>query len=518
MLALAVAFTTGAAAHAVLVSADPADGSVLATAPRTLTLRFDEAVTVGALVLVDALGRRRDDLRVDATDQAVVIALPADLPRGSHLVSYRVISGDGHPVAGTVSFALGAPTTNAAAIERDLWRDGLIWLARLGLYVGLFFGVGGVVFLSWIGPAPPVRAMVSAALGVGIVSAVVSTGLQGLDLLGLPLSRLAAPEPWTAGAATSLMRTVVVAVAAMLAAVVAMSTGKVWQKALSVLALAGVGSALLLSGHAAAAPPEWLSRAAIAVHGMAVAFWLGALAPLAVLVLAAQDSLASQGSAGSALRRFSAVAVPVVGLLVVTGGWLAVVELKSVRAVVDTDYGLLLSIKLALVVLLVGLAVLNRYRFMAVFQSDPRAPALGRAILLECILGVAILAVVAGWRFTPPPRSLVPDTPLGLHIHGERAMFQVLVFPGRVGVDRFLLQLMTADGIRLSAKEATLTLEMPAGGIGPIERKAVLGPDGDWQVGDVPLPLAGRWHLRIDALVGDFDQISLDDEFELRPR
>src|SRR5581483_3538341 len=129
---------------------------------------------------------------------------------------------------------------------------------------------------------------------------------------------------------------------------------------------------------------------------------------------------------------------------------------------------------------------------------------------LECILGAAILAVVAGWRFTPPPRDLVPDTPLGIHIHGERAMFQVLVFPGRVGRNNFLLQLMNADGMRLQATEATLTLALPAAGIGPIERKAARGADGDWHVRDVPLPLAGRWHLRIDALVSDFDQITLE--------
>ncbi|MGC2777881.1 MAG: copper-binding protein, partial [Bradyrhizobium sp.] len=155
---------------------------------------------------------------------------------------------------------------------------------------------------------------------------------------------------------------------------------------------------------------------------------------------------------------------------------------------------------------------------VAAFAANPQSRALGRSILLECMLGVVILGVVAGWRFTPPPRSLVPDTPLGVHIHSDRAMFQVLVSPGRVGPDSFLLQLMNADGTRLQAKEATLTLEMRDGGVGPLERKAVLGADGDWHVADVPMPLPGRWHLRIDALVSDFDRISLEDDFELGPR
>jgi len=92
---LAVTSTAGAMAHAVLVSAEPADGSVLTAVPPSVTLRFNEAMTVGALSLVDARGRRRDDIGIDAAERTVVMTLPSDLPQGSQLVSYRVISADG---------------------------------------------------------------------------------------------------------------------------------------------------------------------------------------------------------------------------------------------------------------------------------------------------------------------------------------------------------------------------------------------------------------------------------------
>ena len=87
---------------------------------------------------------------------------------------------------------------------------------------------------------------------------------------------------------------------------------------------------------------------------------------------------------------------------------------------------------------------------------------LSRSILLECLLAIGILAVVAGWRFTPPPRSLVPDAPLAVHIHTDKAMFQVLVSPGRVGSDDFVLQLMNGDGSPLHAEGGDTDLE-PAG-------------------------------------------------------
>ena len=36
------------------------------------------------------------------------------------------------------------------------------------------------------------------------------------------------------------------------------------------------------------------------------------------------------------------------------------------------------------------------------------------------------------------------------------------------------------------------------------------------EVRDVTLPLSGRWHMRIEALVTDFQKVTLEDDFELR--
>jgi len=109
------------------------------------------------------------------------------------------------------------------------------------------------------------------------------------------------------------------------------------------------------------------------------------------------------------------------------------------------------------------------------------------------------------------------QTPLAVHIHSDRAMFQVLISPGTVGTDSFVLQLMSGDGNLLTVKQATLILSLPGRGIEPLERKASLGADGYWHVGDVPISAAGRWHLRIDALTA-FQKISLEDDFEVPAR
>jgi copper transport protein len=509
-------FATGVSAHASLVSTEPGDGSVLAQTPKTVQLRFNEAVTPAVIRLIDAAGRTRDDAAVRATDETIVITLPENLPRGTQVVSYRVISADGHPVAGSMLFSIGA-VTGAAAVPTNAGSvNGLIWLARIGVYLGLFVGVGGAFFATWIGQTRVGSGAIIAATMVGLFGAAASLGLDGLDVLDLPFRDILISTPWKAALATSLGPALLIAVAAMAAGIVAQRSRSVRvARTLSVLAIAGVGFSLAASGHAATAPPQSLTRPLVFLHGVGVAFWVGALVPLVAMTWRPTPALLP------VLNRFSRGAVPVVAVLVLAGLALAIVQMESFRALVETKYGIILSIKLTLVVVLLGLAALNRFRLTPALAFDHlNTRPLIQSILIECMVVAGILAVVAGWRFTPPPRAIAAavQPPLGLHMHTDDAMFQVLVSPAKVGSDSFVVQLMNGDASPLSAEETTLTLSLPELGIEPLGRRATLGADGYWHLRDVPIPHPGRWHLRIDALVTDFQQITLEDDFDVPAR
>jgi copper transport protein len=500
-----------ASAHASLVYAEPRDGTVLAQAPKAVELRFNESVTAGAVNLIDAAGKLRSDAVVTAKDEAISVRLPPDLPKGTQIVSYRVISEDGHPVSGSVTFSIGEPTANKTPEAAEAGINVLIWLARIGVYIGLFAGIGGVFFLSWIAREQAASRLIRAALIAGIVSAVASIGLQGLDVLGLPFGAFVAIAPWKISLGTSLGPSLLIAIAALVLGLFSLRGGVTrGSSILSALAIAGVGLSLAASGHAATAPPELLTRPAVFLHGIAVAFWLGAFAPLVAILWRPHETPLP------ILRRFSTVAVAVIGVLALTGLTLAIIQLDGFEALIATKYGIILSIKLALVASLLAFAAVNRFRFTPALARDTKAATpLSRSILFEGALAFGILAVVAGWRFTPPPRSLVPDAPLAIHIHSDKAMFQVLVSPGRVGSDDFVLQLMNGDGTLLAAKEATLTLSLPERGIDEIERQGTLGADHFWHVKNVPLTVPGRWHVRIDALVTDFEKITLEDDIDV---
>src|SRR6202046_5388769 len=152
-------FTTGASAHASLVSTEPSDGSMMSQAPKSVRLRFNEPVTPASIKLIDAEGRTREDVTVNAHDDTIEVTLPDGLPRGMQLVSYRIFSADGHPVGGSLVFSLGMSEgksqgkSQGKAATRAADDSGLaplIWLMRIGTYLGLFVGVGGVFFGSWI--------------------------------------------------------------------------------------------------------------------------------------------------------------------------------------------------------------------------------------------------------------------------------------------------------------------------------------------------------------------------------
>lgn len=511
-LLLALCLATAAHAHAVLLGAEPADGSVVKQAPKTLLLRFNEAVAPTAVSLLDARGKPRD-VAIQAVDQSVIVTLPADLPEGTQVVSYRVVSQDGHPVAGSLLFSIGV-VTGSAVPAGDSMIDVLVWLARICVYIGLFTGVGGVFCAAWISHGPAGERLIMWSLAIGLVGAVASLGLQGIELLNLPLSGLLTWAAWASAAATSLFPAMLLAIAAMLISAIAWrspSIGAAWLR--TAVAMVCVGLSFAVSGHAATASPQWLTRSALFIHSVGLAFWMGALAPLAVLAWQRKDSLLR------VLQRFSTAAVPVVALIALSGLALAVVQLESFGALIDTSYGNILLFKLVLVTLLLVLAALNRLVFTpAIAREFHRTRPLQRSIALEFVLMIGVLCLVALWRFTPPPRALAmsTDVPLAVHIHTDAAMFQVLIGPGKVGSNDFTLQLMNGDASPFAAKEATLTLSLPDRGIEPMERSATLGPDGYWHLRKVPLPVPGRWHMQIDALVTDFKKVTLEDDFEIR--
>jgi copper transport protein len=515
-LLASAAYPSKAEAHASLIGSEPADRVVVAQSPAIIELTFNEPVSPLALRLIGPTGESIALKDAAAKGNRVAATPSAVLARGTHLLSWRVISLDGHPVGGALTFSIGAPSATSLTppqTEPDGPLRWAIWGARLLLYAGLCCGIGGAFYAAWIAAGPLAliaRRLIAAALLCGMAAAVVSLGLQGLDVLNLPLSELGQPLAWLTGLATSYGWTAAIALIALVAGQLSLKRRNKW---LSSLALLGVGVALAASGHAAAAAPQLLTRPAVLMHGVSVAFWIGALLPLAAAMRSCKHRSAE-------LLRFSQ-AIPVgIILLVASGAALATVQLGQVNALWTTDYGSILFRKLVMVAMLIGLAAVNRYAFTPriVVGDAIAARRLARLILLELLIVFVVLGLVATWRFTPPPRSLLAaaQAPLRIHMHGEKAMADLTVESADGADHRILVTVLDGQFAPLRAKEITLVFAKPEAGIEPLRISATLIDEMNWRIDHVQLPALGNCHLRVEILVDDFNKIILEDEVRLR--
>ena len=137
-----------AQAHSVLVSTDPADASVVAVAPARVTLTFREpARSLGTEIVV----RAPDGRTVSAGDAVLVDStvrqdLSGSLPAGAYTVEWRVTSGVGHPLAGSLTFTatgstsvadVAGPGSTIAPVTQDA--------GTTGIALGSVAGLGGIV-------------------------------------------------------------------------------------------------------------------------------------------------------------------------------------------------------------------------------------------------------------------------------------------------------------------------------------------------------------------------------------
>jgi copper transport protein len=200
-----------------------------------------------------------------------------------------------------------------------------------------------------------------------------------------------------------------------------------------------------------------------------------------------------------------------VAVLLTSGVLLAVVQLSHVDALWTTDYGRVLTAKLALVLGLLAIALWNRLRLTPAIArgADPPRHGMRRSIAGELVLVVAILGVVGLWRFTPPPRTLTaPGDEFFTHLHTEVAMANVTVSPGHAGPVVITVQLQTPDERPLTAAAVAVTLSNPELGIEPATATAQRMADGQWRA-TMAAPVAGRWTLVLGILVSDFDKVDI---------
>jgi len=511
----------------VLVDQSPATGASLATPPREIRLRFNEAVTPASVRVLDAKGGVvTTDSAAMESESSLVLSLRQNLPAGRYVVSYRVVSADSHPVGGSFVFAVGMPTmTDASAAGAETDASGTSWLALRALsdailLGGLLIGIGGAVWLardveveSRVAGRRRIRIACAVAAGATLASLVAKAAY----LTGDPLRGLANHALWHNGGAMGAAAAALVIVAGL--ALLGVACGAT-ETGIGIGAMvAGIALSLLglaCAGHVATAPPRTLTGPCLAVHVLAAALWIGVLPTLHRKLPAT--------NAAAAIHPFSRTAPILVALLVAAGIVIAVVQVARIDALGSTSYGQLLVLKLLVVLVLLGVAARNKWRLTPrIVRGVPDAqPALRRAIRVELVLAAIIVAITALLGQTPPPRAFAAEAvaatleTVAKSETGDRtaSVAMTRTAPGRY---RVVIAPHERDGRQSAPLEVTLAVSQAELHIEPASFAAKAIGAGRYAVDDVEMPVPGTWQIVVTALVSEFENVTYATEVMVRP-
>lgn len=529
----ALAVPIAATAHARFVDASPPPGAVLDHGPEKVVLQFNEPVQPVSVRLIDSNGVDRAAGKIPhAIDADVVLELGEALPAGKYLVSYRVLSGDAHPIAASFDFQVqGAGPIPAASPTAEVGTDSSLagapveaWgfaaiVARAAYMLGFLLTVGVALFALLV---PAAR-----ALQPGLRRAVVGLSLYSLGA-ALAYLQISGADMVGSGSLPDLQAIRVAAQSSLgvslglggvgLIALVISGGGRPW------LLITGIGvliTSRVVTGHPASRDPGWLLIPAMGLHVACAAFWYGSLGPLFFALKRLQIA-----EAAAIVARFATVALVAVSALAVAGVTMAIVHLATPGALLATWFGQLLLMKTTWFTVLLGFAAWNKWRLTPRLEAGDEGVArrLRISIAVEAIVMTLVVLISVNLASTapealpinaekPPAAALAP-----LSARSLSGSYGMQLDPAGMAnaPRRFTLQFSDENGNAVMPLEVDVAVAMPALGIQPLAAKVESLDEGQFAV--VPgLEMPGNWRVTVEALINDFDQESFVVELLIPP-
>jgi copper transport protein len=491
-----------ASAHAGLVSSDPAAGAELGAAPSAVELTFSEQPepSLTEIEVLDEDGTPVQSGQPSSAGDPLTLGVPVPrLGRGVYTVDYRSVSAvDGHATSGTFAFGVReSPGGVATAVTSTTTSDTAAlevvarWLLLLGLVVLLGAAVAGAAAFGG-------RDGTDLRLAVGgwLVA------IAGLVLLAVAQRRTAGSSLGdlfdTPVGDALIWRAVGLAVTGA-ALLYAARRAEHRREALGVAALGALEVIVFHvdAGHAAAG--SWAAGLTVTMqvaHFVAAGVWFGGLAALLLGVRGAPSE-----DKAAAVRRFSAIAVVALVLVLVTGAIRAVDELGSWGELFDTGYGRAVLAKIVLIALIFALAARNRRRSVPAAASD--LGPLRRTSRIELALALGALVAAALLGSLAPPVAGQADAASGLSVSGSdfgtTVAVELTTASDEPGPNRFVVNVDDYDtGEPAEARQVSLRfipLDDPAE---PPTTLTLRGAaDGGWTGSGSNLRFDGRWRITV---------------------
>lgn len=525
----AVASAPLASAHAILDSSTPADQALLAQSPKEVTLRFSEnvSVTPASLRVFDSGGSRVDGGNAGhgAKGTIVTVGLNANLPAGSYVVAWKVVSADAHPIHGGFVFSVGSTssTQNVSSLLKGPNETSLLALGdalRALTYFWAFFAVGGAVFSTFIGDAYDRHRRLRVGVLCAAVAAVLLNGLQLFQqaalVTGLGLGSLFNDGVFTQVLGEGMLWTQLGVVVAVVAAVVA-CRGPITRasRATAIVATLALVGAFVVTGHSRTTDPVWLVSIVDAIHVASGALWAGGLIlALLSLVHRRTDPDGDPVGAAALIVRFSHLATVAIIAVIISGVAMAFKNIGSMNGLFTTAYGRLVLVKVAALGLAGLAAAYNHFRLVPAVRARPDRPTAWR--YLQRAMGVEVFAVLVIFGATGALVNSVPARTVAVQhkVFSDSAPIgkgtvNIVIDPATTGTSAVHIYLLDADGRADDHQESvSLKLSLPSHDIGPLDVRLTKAGPGHYQAGGRLFTLPGKWQVTVTARVDEFTEDS----------
>ncbi|MGH2636948.1 MAG: FixH family protein [Actinomycetota bacterium] len=495
-------FAPAASAHAVIEETEPANGELLDVSPEEVVLAFSEPPDL-SLTTVGVVDETGADVptgpveRVPGGDRTIRVRVD-DLPDGVYTVTWRTVSTtDGHVTSDAFSFGVGVsaedvPSVPPTSQEQTPPPTVASVAGRWALYAGLIvlFGAALAGLLAF-GPRAVARPWILGSAWTFAAVGVVVMTLQERTTVDVSLRTLLESE--VGAAFVRLGVAVAVAGVAVLVASIRTNTATL------LLLAAAAGAAISVratGGHAGGSVAQALLQTG---HFAAAGAWIGGLVWLVVGLVRGVDA--------ERVRRYSTIAAGGLGVLFVTGVLRSSNELGGLTwwlHAFDNGYGTTLLVKLAVVVPIVALGALNRYRHVRRFDELGSRPLL-RTVGGELALAGGVLALTGVLTGLPPQAGGMARPPTGpepLLVSGSdfatTTRVRLEISPGTVGPNTFVATITDYDtGEPVDARRVTLSFRLPDRPEVGSELLLEPGEDGNWRAEGTELSVAGDWEVDV---------------------
>lgn len=551
-------------AHANLVHSDPAPNSILPSAPKQVTLLFSEDLEqkFTRAAVYDIASKEVDTgFQFDSVDRKMMIVTLPELPKGVYTVVWKAISAvDWHSTGGSFSFGVGdvliSTTQSQSSANLSLsWPAPSEVIVRwLNLLAEILF-IGGALFAFFVWfpvsselvsigareglnhkvligtnrvfSASMLLALIATAANLLLEAFAVSAS-SSLDRLGSSLLTILT-STWIG--MDAVYRIAIISVALVV-------TAKPWfvESRSRMIWIIAVGGALLLTtsltSHNAARPAlPYVNVISDWIHLVAVSAWVGGLLHfvLTITLLKQQgiDIGLTEKLVSGLIRRFSIVAVTSLGVVGVTGLYAAWLEIGSLTALFSTSYGLLLLTKLSLIAPMLVLGAFHQFavhdrlvrrlsRTSVHSQTQRILRGFNFSLRTEAAIGLVVLITVATLSASIPayqsvmggqssqtqsqPRLLSESSVTNRVNAQEGINFTFTVYPFRVGINQFNIQLTNSAGQSLSDVQAmTARFTFLDRDIGPTTANAEKKSANQYSFQGSYFSFPGRWQIDVLA-------------------